>query len=155
MVTYENIHDTLSFYNIDCRQSYYISSGKPIFEFPKVPFRMDYYALCICTSGEVSVEIDHYHYKASAHSILIAAPSTIVKFLETSQDFMMKLLFFDKNFLIKNISNPFIIEKMNLFSQGSYSIVQTNPKDSRVLQNLLAYLKKKSRKHFNKTFILI
>jgi AraC-like DNA-binding protein len=146
MVTYENIHDTLSFYNIDCRQSYYISSVKPIFEFPKVPFRMDYYALCICTSGEVSVEIDHYHYKASAHSILIAAPSTIVKFLETSQDFMMKLLFFDKNFLIKNISNPFIIEKMNLFSQGSYSIVQTNPKDSRVLQNLLAYLKKKSRK---------
>ena len=146
MVTYENIHDTLSFYNIDCRQSYYISSVKPIFEFPKVPFRMDNYALCICTSGEVSVEIDHYHYKASAHSILIAAPSTIVKFLETSQDFMMKLLFFDKNFLIKNISNPFIIEKMNLFSQGSYSIVQTNPKDSRVLQNLLAYLKKKSRK---------
>lgn len=146
MVTYENLHDTLFFYNIDCRQSYYISFGKPIFEFPKVPFRMDYYALCICTSGEVSVEIDHYHYKASAHSILIAAPSTIVKFLETSQDFMMKLLFFDKNFLIKNISNPFIIEKMNLFSQGSYSIVQTNPKDSRVLQNLLAYLKKKSRK---------
>ena len=146
MVTYENLHDTLFFYNIDCRQSYYISSVKPIFEFPKVPFRMDYYALCICTSGEVSVEIDHYHYKASAHSILIAAPSTIVKFLETSQDFMMKLLFFDKNFLIKNISNPFIIEKMNLFSQGSYSIVQTNPKDSRVLQNLLAYLKKKSRK---------
>jgi hypothetical protein len=61
---------------------------------------------------------------------LVAAPSTIVKFLKTSQDFMMKLLFFDKNFLIKNISNPFIIEKMNLFSQGSYSIVKTTAKIS-------------------------
>lgn len=146
MVTYENLHDTLSFYNIDCRQSYYISSGKPIFDFPKAPFRMDYYALCICTAGEITIEIDRQKYKVDTDSFLVAAPSTIVKFLKTSEDFMMKLLFFDKNFLIKNISNPFIIEKMNLFSKGSYSIVKTTPKNSSLLQNLLEYLKKKSRK---------
>ncbi|MCJ7932772.1 MAG: AraC family transcriptional regulator [Chryseobacterium sp.] len=146
MVTYENLHDTLSFYNIDCRQSYYISSGNPIFDFPKAPFRMDYYALCICTAGEINIEIDSKKYKVDAHSFLIAAPSTIVRFLKTSKDFMMKLLFFDKNFLIKNISNPFIIEKMNLFSEGSYSIVKTAAKNSLQIQNLLDYLKKKSRK---------
>lgn len=146
MVTYENLHDTLSFYSIDCRQSYYISSGKPIFDFPKAPFRMDYYALCICTAGEINIEIDRQKYKVNTNSFLIAAPSTIVKFVKTSEDFMMKLLFFDKNFLIKNISNPFIIEKMNLFSKGSYSIVKTTAKDSALLQNLLEYLKKKSKK---------
>ncbi|WP_185289162.1 AraC family transcriptional regulator [Chryseobacterium lactis] len=146
MVTYESLHDTLSFYSIDCRQSYYISSGKPIFEFPKTPFRMDYYALCICTAGEIHIEIDRQKYRVSTDSFLVAAPSTIVKFLRTSEDFMMKLLFFDKNFLIKNISNPFIIEKMNLFSKGSYSIVKTTAKNSAQLQNLLEYLKKKSRK---------
>ncbi|RXM39648.1 AraC family transcriptional regulator [Chryseobacterium sp. CH21] len=146
MVTYENLHDTLSFYSIDCRQSYYISSGKPIFEFPKAPFRMDYYALCICTSGEINIEIDRQKYKVNAHSFLMAAPSTIVKFVKTSHDFTMKLLFFDKNFLIKNISNPFIIEKMNLFSKGSYSIVKTSAKNSLLLQNLLDDLDKKSKK---------
>ncbi|AZA84755.1 AraC family transcriptional regulator [Chryseobacterium lactis] len=146
MVTYENLHDTLSFYSIDCRKSYYVSSGNPIFKFPGEPFRMDYYALCICTAGEISIEIDNQNYKVDAHSFLVAAPSTIVKFLETSEDFMMKLLFFDKNFLIKNISNPFIIEKMNLFPEGSYSIVKTTAKNSSQLQNLLDYLKKKSRK---------
>ncbi|QXU51130.1 AraC family transcriptional regulator [Chryseobacterium sp. D764] len=146
MVTYENLHDTLSFYSIDCRQSYYISSGKPIFEFPKAPFRMDYYALCICTAGEINIEIDRQKYKVDAHSFLIAAPSTIVKFGKTSDDFIMKLLFFDKNFLIKNISNPFIIEKMNLFSKGSYSVVKTTSKNSSLLQNLLDDLEKKSRK---------
>ncbi|MGH1518288.1 helix-turn-helix domain-containing protein [Chryseobacterium sp. JK1] len=107
---------------------------------------MDYYALCICTAGEITIEIDRQKYKVDTDSFLIAAPSTIVKFLKTSEDFMMKLLFFDKNFLIKNISNPFIIEKMNLFSKGSYSIVKTAPKNSSLLQNLLDYLKKKSRK---------
>ncbi|WP_431611194.1 helix-turn-helix domain-containing protein [Chryseobacterium sp. 'Rf worker isolate 10'] len=146
MVTYENLHDTLSFYSIDCRQSYYISSGKPIFKFPKAPFRMDYYALCICTSGEINIEIDRQKYKVDAHSFLMAAPSTIVKFVKTSDDFTMKLLFFDKNFLIKNISNPFIIEKMNIFSKGSYSIVKTSAKNSSVLQNLLDDLDKKSKK---------
>ncbi|RLJ33446.1 AraC-like DNA-binding protein [Chryseobacterium sp. 7] len=146
MVTYENLHDTLSFYSIDCRQSYYISSGKHIFEFPKAPFRMDYYALCICTSGEINIEIDQQEYKVDAHSFLMAAPSTIVKFVKTSDDFRMKLLFFDKNFLIKNISNPFIIEKMNLFSKGSYSIVKTSAKNSLLLQNLLDDLDKKSNK---------
>ncbi|MBV8328406.1 AraC family transcriptional regulator [Chryseobacterium sp.] len=146
MVTYENLHDTLSFYNIDCRQSYYISSGNPIFKFPTASFRMDYYALCICTEGEINIEIDNRKYKVDAHSFFIAAPSTIVKFLKTSENFMMKLLFFDKNFLIKNISNPFIIEKMNLFTKGSYSIVKTTEKNSIQLQNLLDYLKKKSEK---------
>ncbi|TZF99553.1 helix-turn-helix transcriptional regulator (plasmid) [Chryseobacterium panacisoli] len=146
MVTYENLHDTLSFYSIDCRQSYYISSGKPIFEFPKAPFRMDYYALCICTAGEINIDIDRQKYKVDAHSFLMAAPSTIVKFGKTSNDFIMKLLFFDKNFLIKNISNPFIIEKMNLFSKGSYSIVKTTSKNSLLLQNLLNDLEKKSKK---------
>ncbi|MFS4471317.1 helix-turn-helix domain-containing protein [Chryseobacterium sp. T20] len=146
MVTYENLHDTLSFYSIDCRQSYYISSGKPIFEFPKAPFRMDYYALCVCTAGEINIEIDRQKYKVDVHSFLIAAPSTIVKFGKTSDDFTMKLLFFDKNFLIKNISNPFIIEKMNLFSKGSYSIIKTSAKNSLQLQNLLDYLDKKSKK---------
>ncbi|MDN5395188.1 MAG: AraC family transcriptional regulator [Chryseobacterium sp.] len=145
MITYENLHDTLSFYSIDCRQSYYISSGNPIFDFPEAPFRMDYYALCICTAGEISIEIDNQKYDVDAHCFLVAAPSTIVKFLETSKDFKMKLLFFDKNFLIKNISNPFIIEKMNLFSSGSYSIVRTDEKNSALLQNLLDYLRKKSR----------
>jgi len=107
---------------------------------------MDYYALCICTAGEINIEIDRQKYRVDAHSFLIAAPSTIVKFGKASDDFTMKLLFFDKNFLIKNISNPFIIEKMNLFSKGSYSIVKTTAKNSLLLQNLLDYLDKKSKK---------
>jgi AraC family transcriptional regulator, 4-hydroxyphenylacetate 3-monooxygenase operon regulatory protein len=146
MITYENLQDTLSFYRIDCHESYYISSGNPIRDFPETRFRIDYYALCICTGGKVTLEVDGSISHVDAHSFFVAAPSTTVRFLETSPDFKMKLLFFDKNFLIKNISNPFIIEKMNLFSRGSYSIVKTTEKNSLQLQNLLDYLKKKSRK---------
>ncbi len=146
MISYENLQDTLSFYHIDCRESYYISSGNPVSGFPETSFRIDYYALCICTGGNADLEIDNRKYHVNATSLLVAAPSTIVRFLKTSSNFKMKLLFFDKNFLIKNISNPFIIEKMNLFSEGSYSLVKTTEKNSLQIQNLLDYLKKKSRK---------
>lgn len=145
MITYENLHDTLSFYNIDCQQSYYISSGNSIFTFPNTPFRMDYYALCICTSGKINLQIDNHQYHINSNGFLIAAPSTIVQFGETSKDFKMKLLFFDKNFLLKNISDPFIIEKMNIFCNGSYSIVETCDKNTSQLITLLEYLEKKSK----------
>lgn len=144
MITYENLHDTLSFYSIDCHKSYYISSGKTIFEFPQTPFRMDYYALCICISGKINLEIDNQQYLLEINSFLVSAPSTIIRFMHTSEDFKMKLLFFDKNFLLKNISDPFIIEKMNLFSDDSYSIVKTNTKNIASLIGLITYMEKKS-----------
>lgn len=144
MITYENLHDTLSFYSIDCNKSYYISSGKTIFEFPEIPFRMDYYALCICTSGEINLEIDNKDYQLEINNFLVSAPSTIIRFVNTSKDFKMKLLFFDKTFMLKNIADPFIIEKMNLFSDNSYSIVKTNNKNTFSLLNLMSYLEKKT-----------
>ena len=110
---------------------------------------MDYYALCICTAGEINIEIDRQKYKVDADSFLIAAPSTIVKFGKTSDDFTMKLLFFDKNFLIKNISNPFIIEKMNLFSKGSYSIVKLRQPILHFCKIFWITLDKKSKKQEN------
>jgi len=142
----ENLQNTLSFYSVDCPQSYYISSGRPIVKFPKKSFRMDYYTLCICTSGEIHIEIDNEKYNANSNTFLISAPSTIVKFLKSSDDFKMKLLFFDKNFLIKNISTPFIIEKMELFNKGSYSIVKTTEEKCLLLERLLDYLKEKSER---------
>ncbi|WP_292010332.1 helix-turn-helix domain-containing protein [Chryseobacterium sp.] len=145
MRTYESLHDTLSFYHINCQESYYISSGKAIFNFPDLPFRIDYYALCICTSGEINIEIDKQKYQIGIHHFFISAPSTIIKFLSTSEDFKMKLLFFDKNFLIKNISNPFIIEKMNLFNKGSYSIVKADDKNAALITDSMRYMKKKTR----------
>ncbi|WP_419870275.1 AraC family transcriptional regulator [Chryseobacterium sp. CT-SW4] len=146
MRTYESLHDTLSFYSINCHESYYVSSGKAIFSFPDLPFRMDYYALCICTSGEINIEIDNQKYRVEANDFLVSAPSTVIKFLHTSENFKMQLLFFDKNFLIKNISNPFIIEKMNLFNKGSYSIITADPKNASLILNSMGYMKRKTKR---------
>ena len=142
---YKNLKETLSFYGVDCNKPYYISSGNPIFNFPDKPFRMDFYALCICIKGSINIQIDTKEYTIQKNSFFIAIPSTIIKFNTESDDFKMKLLFFEKNFLLKDISNPFIIEKMALFqNNGAYSIIQTTEVQIDNIIKLLNYLKGKS-----------
>lgn len=143
MKTYENLKETLAFYGVNCNEPYYISSGNPILKFPKKPFRIDFYAFCICVAGNVELETDNYKYNINQNGFLISAPSTIIKFKKVSKNFRMRLLFFDKNFLLKNISNPFIIDKMNLFQKGSFTITEASQTETVSLFDLLNYLQTK------------
>ncbi|QNL49849.1 AraC family transcriptional regulator [Olivibacter sp. SDN3] len=144
MKAYESLQETLSFYGVKYNKPYYISSGNPIFEFPKEAFRMDFYAFCICLSGKIDLEIDNRHYCIGLNNFLVSAPATIIRFVHISKDFRMKLLFFEKNFLLKNISNPFFIEKLSLFRNRAFSIVAPEAESSLRLLTLLDYLHKQA-----------
>lgn len=144
MKPHQNLHELLHYYGVNCHQPYYLSSGNAIFRFPQEPFRMDFYAFCLCISGMIEVEIDQVSYVVEKDGLLISAPSTVVRFVRTSPDFKMRLLFFEKNFLLKNISNPFVIEKMELFRQSSYRILLVGRQDAEQMLNLLDYLNSKA-----------
>ena len=144
MKLYENLKETLVFYGVNCNEPYYISSGNSILKFPKKSFRIDFYAFCICLAGNIELEIDNNTYNLNQNGFLISAPSTIIKFKKVSKDFRMKLLFFSKDFLLKNIANPFIIDKMNLFRYGSYNILEADIQQAVPLYAFLDYLKIKT-----------
>ena len=144
MKSYENLKETLAFYGVNCNEPYYISSGNSILKFPKKSFRIDFYAFCICLGGNIELEIDNNTYNINQNGFLISAPSTIIKFKKVSKDFRMKLLFFSKDFLLKNIANPFIIDKMNLFRYGSYNILEADIQQAVPLYAFLDYLKIKT-----------
>ncbi|QES87867.1 helix-turn-helix domain-containing protein [Rhizosphaericola mali] len=140
----EKIQETLSYYKILCNKPYYISTGNPLTSFPNKPFRMDYYAVCTCTEGYIELLINNERYVIHGQDVLLSAPSTVVQFVRMSDDFSLKLLFFDKNFLLKNMSNPYIIEKFNLFQSGSYSLFKLSTCEYQTILNLLTYLGKKA-----------
>ncbi|RBL90077.1 helix-turn-helix domain-containing protein [Chitinophaga flava] len=140
MKAYESLKETLSFYGVQCNEPYYISSGNPIFEFPKKAFRIDFYAFCICASGKMEVEIDNHTYHIGANSFLISAPSTIIRIVRFSKDFRMKLLFFDKIFLLRHIANPFFIEQLALFRNSTFSVISPGKEHSLRLFAQLNYL---------------
>ncbi|MBW3519057.1 AraC family transcriptional regulator [Flavobacterium sp. NKUCC04_CG] len=146
----ENLQETLSFYGVHCQEPYYISSENPISQFQKHPFRMDFYAICLCTRGSIQINVDSKQYRISAKGLLISAPSTVIRFLNSTKDFRMQLLFFDKNFLLKNITNPFFIEKLDLFQNTSFSVIQCSEINSNRLSKLFDYLLETARRtgHF-------
>ncbi|WP_447641475.1 MULTISPECIES: helix-turn-helix domain-containing protein [Chitinophagaceae] len=146
MKPYESLKETLSFYGVQCNEPYYISSGNPVFAFPKSPFRIDFYAFCICVSGSIHVEIDNLQYYISEGAFLISAPATILKFVSTDSDFRMKLLFFEKNFLLKNISNPFFMEKLDLFINTTFSVCNLDREHAKRLVQLLDYLREQTKR---------
>lgn len=144
MKSYESLKETLAFYGVNCNEPYYISSGNSILKFPKKSFRIDFYAFCICLAGNIELEIDNNTYNINQNGFLISAPSTIIKFKKVSKDFRMKLLFFSKDFLLKNIANPFIIDKMNLFRYGSHNILEADIQQAVPLYAFLDYLQIKT-----------
>ncbi|WP_413531830.1 helix-turn-helix domain-containing protein [Empedobacter brevis] len=146
MKHYENLKETLSFYGINCNKLYYISSGNPIFEFPEQSFRIDFYAFCICLAGTIELEIDSQKYSITQNEFLILAPSTVLKIVDNSSDFKMKLLFFEKNFLLKNISNPFFIDKLNLFTHQNFTICKASKKEVSHLFMLINYLQEQQER---------
>ena len=138
---HESLQDTLSFFGVNCHRPYYISSGNPIFEYPSNAFRIDFYAICICTAGDINIEVDNQEYHISKNKILVSAPTTIIRFSQVSSDFRMKLLFFDKAFLLKHIVNPFFIEQLGLFKNSTFTLVNSQDKQIEKLLKLIDYLK--------------
>jgi len=138
---HESLQDTLSFFGVNCHRPYYISSGNPIFEYPSNAFRIDFYAICICTAGDINIEVDNQEYHISKNKILVSAPTTIIRFSQVSLDFRMKLLFFDKAFLLKHLVNPFFIEQLGLFKNSTFTLVNSQDKQIDKLLKLIDYLK--------------
>lgn len=140
-----NLNEVLRFYDVVCGKPYYISSGNPVFTFPKKTFRMDFYTICVCLTGTLTLKINNTEYTLHQNNFLISAPSTIVQFLNHSVDFSFKLLFFEKNFIVTNLANPFIIEKLGLFATTSYRIISPQEENALQIINLLLYLEKKTQ----------
>lgn len=146
MSSYKKLDEILLLFGIDYELPYYISNGRFIEEFPQEPFRMDFYAICLCKSGEILLEIDGNPHSISQNQFLISAPSTTISFYNTAKDFEMRLLMFDKNFIVKNTSNPFLMEDMNLFGESSYNIPQCDEDEFGLLMILMDYLEQTSLK---------
>ncbi|WP_091515570.1 helix-turn-helix domain-containing protein [Flexibacter flexilis] len=139
---FDRIQDTLSYFGVECRQPYYISTGNQLTDFPAAPFRMDYYSLCICSQGQIEVEIDNRLCSIGQNGMMVAAPSTIIHFLAFSKDFRMKLLFFDKNFLMPN---ALVLEDIFLLQNRSYSLIESRATESEKCLKLLQYLEQKTQ----------
>lgn len=120
---FDTIAKTLAQYEVASAFPYYITSGKPLSYFPKETFGLDYYTVAVCLGGSAFLELNRKPFQLQSNSVLFAAPSTVIQFKNVSADFQVKLLFFEKNFLLKNVADPFLIERMGFFTNQSANVL--------------------------------
>ena len=67
--------------------------------------RIDQYAVCLLSEGEMKVETNLFLHHAKGPSVFVISPGIIRRFLETEKVQKATVIFFDKDFFLKNQAN--------------------------------------------------
>lgn len=96
-------------------------------EFAPIPMeahRVDYYAVCLLSEGEMEVETNLFLHLAKSPSVFVIAPGVIRRFLETEKIRKATVLFFDKDYFLKNQANIHFLDKFDFFEQKDQHIIE-------------------------------
>jgi AraC-like DNA-binding protein len=86
--------------------------------------RTDHYAVCLLSEGEMKVETNLFVHHAKGPSIFVIAPGVIRRFLETEKIRKATVIFFDKEYFLKNQANIHFLDKFDFFEQKDQHIIE-------------------------------
>lgn len=150
MKRFNKIVDTLQHFGISCALPYYVSTGNQFEIYPEGIFQIDFFLICVVLNGESIIEVDNQKYKMTADNIFIAAPSTMISLTNISNNFKVKFIFFEKTFLLKNLNDPFVMDRFPFFKERTYDFIPitTLQKDELVkILNHLSYRTSNTRRY--------
>jgi len=151
-----NIKQSLAYINIDSDAPYYVSLSTPYSpQFPSSIFRIEFYMFCICNQGEIIVEIDQQEKTITKNTFVLITPASSIFIKKISPNYKISYVLFEKNFLIKDLSNPFIIEKTVLHLNANYVLTKAKESSISKLNNLLTYLYQTSQKEGTYTIKIV
>jgi len=147
---HQHIHDLLTLFGDTTWNSkdYFISDGRIFPNIYNDPFRSNNYAVFVCTEGSVKIKLNLLDYDLKPGSFVATTPSTICQLLKKSPSFRARILLFNKAFLLKNNSNIYLLEMLNLFGFNSVPCFRLKKEDSGTILSLLQNLRKNAtREH--------
>lgn len=86
--------------------------------------RTDHYAVCLLSEGQMTVETNLFVHHAKGPSVFVIAPGVIRRFLETEKIHKATVVFFDKDFFLKNQANIHFLDKFDFFEQKDRHIIE-------------------------------
>ncbi len=123
---------------------YYISPDEPLPRDPlNLPFRPAFYGLFLCVEGWMDIKINLVLIHVEPYCIFAASPDSIFQRSEQSPDCKGRVLFFTKDFLLKNILNVHQLESFLFFTRNENVCIQLDKQDAEPLLQLYDILKNK------------
>lgn len=139
----EKINDTLSNFDVKWNKPYYVSKGSSLSNFSKKLFRIDYFVFCLCTKGQLKIKVDKEDIYLEKGKILITAPPSLIGVSEISPDLEVRVLLFEKKFLLKHIADSFLLDKILSPDNEGFRLVKISKADEQKIVRLLDHISKK------------
>lgn len=86
--------------------------------------RLAHYAVCLLSEGVMEVETNLFFHHAKGPSVFVIAPGVIRRFLDTGKIRKATVIFFDKEFFLKNQANIHFLDKFDFFEQKDQHIIE-------------------------------
>lgn len=142
----KNISTTLQLFGLQEQgASYFISEGAAIMMYPEEGFRADYYIYAICLSGTADIALNGERIKLKKDDFFAVIPSTAIQVLGHSSAFKIKVLLFERGFLLKNVSDTRQLEQLGFFNYDTLAHIHLISTEAVFLKEKLDALGAKSK----------
>lgn len=141
----DSITDTLANIKIEWTTSdYFIMPDIALPEYPEgKDIHFGYFVLFICVAGDLELFINDVPTKIDPFCLYAFNPETIVKPKSKSDDCILRILLFTKDFLLKNNFKSNALDDFKFFADGKYNKINLNQDEVSSLLQLYDLLKVK------------
>jgi AraC-like DNA-binding protein len=105
--------------------------------------RIDQYAVCLLSDGEMTVETNLFLHEAKGPAVFVIAPGVIRRFLHTEKIKKATVIFFNKEFFLKNQANIHFLDKFDFFEQKDQHIIELDELQHIKFQNYFQLVEQK------------
>lgn len=125
-------------------------SGKPYFLehlnntcYKSGAHRTDYYSISFLTKGELKVETNLFMHHAKAPALFVIAPDVIRQFHEVDAELNLTVLFFKKEYFLKNQVDIHFLDKYDFFQQKDRHVIDLDDRQFRNFSDYFRLIEKK------------
>jgi AraC-like DNA-binding protein len=109
--------------------------------------RLNYYAICLLSEGEMEVETNLFLHQAKGPSVFVIAPGVIRRFLDTQKILKATTIFFDKDYFLKSQANIHFLDKFDFFEQKDRHIIELDELQHHKFLNYFQLIELKAEDH--------
>ena len=123
-------------------KGFFINSQDISSTFYFAPFRFDYYALGICTSGYAKIRINGEEFYYDKDSFALLLPNTVSEVLEVSADYTAMSVYFEKEFLLTD-PNTYQLDRYQLLNQQGVPCIKIADQETNLIIEYIERLRSK------------
>lgn len=120
-----------------------ISTSKS-FEISKELFRTNFYMVGLCIQGKIKMHVNFKQYSIVPGMFMSVPPNASVKFISKTKDFKVRMVLFDKSFLLRQTDNTELIETIGFYDSKGVTAFKLNNEQAQSLISLVELVREKA-----------